>query len=135
VTVKNEWSYTSIPLYAFMAWWSVIGQGQLYLLIFTKIQVNCQFHTPAALPRGKRPRYPLEGGWVGPRAGLDAVAKRKILFIAPAGNWIPGRPARSLVTILTELLRLLYHGPLHVSPHPKSCSGLNLSCVLMSYGN
>jgi len=27
------------------------------------------------------------GSWVGPRAGLDAMAKRKIPIIAPAGNW------------------------------------------------
>jgi len=36
-----------------------------------------------------------------PRAGLDAVAKRKIPFPA-------GRPARSLVTVLTELPQLLH---------------------------
>jgi len=29
--VKNVWSYTSIPQYAFMAWCSVEAQGQLYL--------------------------------------------------------------------------------------------------------
>jgi hypothetical protein len=29
---KKEWSYTSIPLYASVAWCSVKAQGQLYLL-------------------------------------------------------------------------------------------------------
>jgi len=29
---------------------------------------------------------PWIGGWVGPRANLDAVAKRKILIIVPTGN-------------------------------------------------
>jgi hypothetical protein len=29
-------------------------------------------------PRGKSLRYPLRGGSVGPRAGLDAVGRRKI---------------------------------------------------------
>jgi hypothetical protein len=44
-------------------------------------------------------------GWVGPRASLDtAGAKGKRTFIFPAGT---GRPARSLVTVLTELPRLL----------------------------
>jgi hypothetical protein len=38
--------------------------------------------------------------WVGPRAGLDAVAKRKISLPSRESN--PGRPARRLVTILTE---------------------------------
>jgi hypothetical protein len=28
--VKNSWSYTSTPQYAFMAWYSVKAQGQLY---------------------------------------------------------------------------------------------------------
>jgi hypothetical protein len=38
--VKNEWSYTSTPQYAFMAWCSVKAQGQLYLYLclhFTSI--------------------------------------------------------------------------------------------------
>jgi hypothetical protein len=30
--IKNAWSYTSTPQYAFMAWCSVKAQGQLYLL-------------------------------------------------------------------------------------------------------
>jgi hypothetical protein len=37
-----------------------------------------QLHVPAALPPGKDPSYPLVGGWVGPKAVLDAVVKRKI---------------------------------------------------------
>jgi hypothetical protein len=31
---KNEWSYTSTPQYALMAWFSVKAQGQLYLYLF-----------------------------------------------------------------------------------------------------
>jgi hypothetical protein len=38
---------------------------------------------------------------VGPRAGLDAVAKRKIPCPSPESK--PGRPARSLAIILTEI--------------------------------
>jgi hypothetical protein len=39
---------------------------------------------------------------VGPRAGLEtAVARREIPF--PYREWNPGCPARSLVTLLTEL--------------------------------
>jgi hypothetical protein len=44
-------------------------------------------------------------GWVGPRAGLDAVVKRKILIPYRESNL--GRPARNLVAIPTELSRLL----------------------------
>jgi hypothetical protein len=57
--------------------------------------VSGQRHAPAALyPRGKNPRYPhLIGGWVGPRAGLDARARRKILCSCRGSN--PNRPAHS----------------------------------------
>jgi len=48
--------------------------------------------------------YPLERRLGGPRAGLDAVAKRK--------NPNSGYPARSLVTLLTELPWLLLN-PFH----------------------
>jgi hypothetical protein len=34
-----------------------------------------QLHTPAALSRGKEPRYPFDKRLVGPRAGLDYVEK------------------------------------------------------------
>jgi len=40
---------------------------------------------------------------VGPRAGLDAVEKREIP--SPCRELNPDRPARSLVSILTELPR------------------------------
>jgi hypothetical protein len=41
--------------------------------------------TPGERALGTR----LIGGWVGPRAILDAVAKRKDPIFAPAGNWTP----------------------------------------------
>jgi hypothetical protein len=37
--IKNTWSDTSTPPYAFMAWCSVKAQGQLYLFIFTKYKL------------------------------------------------------------------------------------------------
>jgi hypothetical protein len=58
-------------------------------------------------PRGKSPRYPLIGGWVGPRAGLDGVEKRKFLTL-PGLELRPfSRPARS-----QTLCRLHYPGSL-----------------------
>jgi hypothetical protein len=43
------------------------------------MEVKGQLHTPAALPPGKRaPDTHWIGGWVGPRAVLDAEVKRKI---------------------------------------------------------
>jgi hypothetical protein len=46
--VKNAWSYTSSPQYAFMAWCSVKAQGQLYLLplsylIMQLFPIYCHF--------------------------------------------------------------------------------------------
>jgi hypothetical protein len=56
--------------------------------------VSGQRHAPAALyPRGKDPGIHSIGGWVGPRAGLDAGAKRKILCPCRGSN--PDRPVRS----------------------------------------
>jgi hypothetical protein len=36
-----------------------------------------QLYVPAALPRNKSPRFPLDRRLVGLRAGLDAVLKRR----------------------------------------------------------
>jgi hypothetical protein len=47
-----------------------------------------------ALPPGERtPGTHYTGGWVGPRAGLDAGARRKILCLCWGSN--PSRPVRS----------------------------------------
>jgi len=44
------------------------------------------------------------GYWVGPRAGQDAVMKRKKKhYNCPCRELSSGRPIRSLVTVLTEL--------------------------------
>jgi hypothetical protein len=43
------------------------------------MEVSGQLHAPAALsPRERAPRTHWIGGWVGPRAVLDTVVKRKI---------------------------------------------------------
>jgi len=55
-------------------------------------------------PGDRTPDTNWTGNWVGPRAGPDAMVKRKILCPCRESN--PGRPARSLVTVLTELRRL-----------------------------
>jgi hypothetical protein len=49
--------------------------------------VRGQRHAPAALyPRGKTPGTHWIGGRVGPRAGLDAGARRKILYPCRGSN-------------------------------------------------
>jgi len=50
------------------------------------MEVSGQLHAPAALPAGKALAVPYSTrGSVGPRAGLGAVAKRKILPLPPPG--------------------------------------------------
>jgi len=55
-------------------------------------------HAPAALYPRERPGTHCTGGWVGHRADLDRCEKSR-----PHRDWIPDRPARSSVTIATEL--------------------------------
>jgi hypothetical protein len=52
--------------------------------------VSGQHHAPAALTPGTH----CTGGWVDPRAGLDAEARRKILCLCRGSNL--GRPVRTL---------------------------------------
>jgi hypothetical protein len=43
--VKNAWTYTSTPQYAFTAWCSVKAQGQLYLYLYRYEGVSKSFQT------------------------------------------------------------------------------------------
>jgi hypothetical protein len=72
------------------------------------MEMSGQLHDPAALPPKKCPRLLLERRLCGPlRAGLNAVVKRKKSLHCACRELNPGRLARSLVTIPTELSRLL----------------------------
>jgi hypothetical protein len=55
------------------------------------------------LTKEKGPGTHWIGDRVGPRAGLDAVANRKKSHHCRFRELNPGRPARSLVTTLTDL--------------------------------
>jgi hypothetical protein len=48
------------------------------------MEMSRQLHAPAALPKEKDSGTHCKGGWVGPRGGLDEVAKN--YFPVPAGN-------------------------------------------------
>jgi hypothetical protein len=49
--------------------------------------VSGERHVPAALyPRGKDPGTHWTGGWVGPRAGMDAEAREKIFCLCQGLN-------------------------------------------------
>jgi hypothetical protein len=60
--------------------------------------VSGQLHALAALPRRKSPGAHSIWGWVGPRAGLDDVEKRKNLTLPGLEIWPLGRPAQSCYT-------------------------------------
>jgi hypothetical protein len=54
------------------------------------MKVSGQLHTPAALLPEKASGTHWIGGWVGPRAVLDTVVKRKIP--SPRREWNPRTP-------------------------------------------
>jgi hypothetical protein len=65
--------------------------------------VSGQLHAPASLPLGKEPPGTHSiGGWVGLRASLDDVKKRKFLILPGLELRPLGHPARS------KLYRLRY---------------------------
>jgi hypothetical protein len=78
------------------------------------MEVSGQLHSPAASPSGeKKTNTHWIGGWMGPRAGLDAVVKRKIPSLRRESN--PDHPIvqRSVdvdceSTELSEVLRALF---------------------------
>jgi len=52
--------------------------------------VSYQLHAPVTLPpRKEPPGTRWIGGWVGPRASLDSVAKGNNNITPPAGKWTP----------------------------------------------
>jgi hypothetical protein len=68
------------------------------------MEVSGQLHAPASLPTGKEhPGILWIGGWVGPRAGLDAVAKRSLSSCRE-----PSPPTKKLVEPLDFDLRANY---------------------------
>jgi hypothetical protein len=73
-----------------------VGSGGIAPLILdlgTRWKWVVSFTPGRFAPRERAPGTHWIGGWVGPRAGLDAVVKRK--FQAPAGTWTPDHSARS----------------------------------------
>jgi hypothetical protein len=66
-----------------------------------------------ALPRGKDPRYPLDRRLGGPRTGLEAEARRKIL--CPCRGSKPDRPARSPIQCRCARMKFSLSVPRHVN--------------------
>jgi hypothetical protein len=70
--------------------------------------VSGQLHVPGALPRSKSSRYILGGPQS--RSGRGGEVKESYHF--PYRELNSGRPVRSLVTVLTKVLRLPWVGTL-----------------------
>jgi hypothetical protein len=70
------------------------------------MEVSGLLQSPATSPLGERnPCNPWIGGWVGPRAGLDVVVKRKHPYTCRKSN--SGRKINILVTILPDLPQMM----------------------------
>jgi len=68
-------------------YWGESGGIALPILnLGTRWRSVVSFTSQALYPRGKSPSTHCMGGWVGPRARLDAVAERKDPIIASVGN-------------------------------------------------
>jgi hypothetical protein len=65
------------------------GSAACILNLGTKWKWDLSFTPRTLYLRGKNPRYQLDTGLAGPRADLEAMAKRKYSIIAPAENWAP----------------------------------------------
>jgi len=64
------------------------------------MEVSGQLHTLADLPLGKEPPDThWIGGWVGPRAGLDVMVKRKISNPCQASNTCSSSPKPSAIPL------------------------------------
>jgi hypothetical protein len=83
----------------------VFGEQEVQLYAFlTSATDGCEWSTsrPGCFtPRVRTHGTVWRGGWVGPRTGLDEVAKRKSPYACRELS--PGHPARESVTTVTEL--------------------------------
>jgi len=86
-------------------YWENGGIAPFIIKPLHSTEVSGQLHTAALYPRGKISGTHWIGCWVGPRAGLDMVEKTK--GPCPIRESNLGRPASSLVTILTPVCVLL----------------------------
>jgi hypothetical protein len=78
--------------------WRRLGGEEVWLLLILNLGTKWGWVVsimprPRFTPGERTPSTHWAGGWVGPRAGLDAGARRKILCLCRGSN--PGRPVHS----------------------------------------
>jgi hypothetical protein len=91
-SLKNAWSYNSIPQYAFMVWCSVKAQRQLYLY-FKHEYMSRDISVGIALGYGlndqsSRVRFPEVGIFIFTTASRTALGPSQ-----PPIQWVPGTPS------------------------------------------
>jgi hypothetical protein len=94
-----------LPQYAFMALCSVKARGQLYL--YTGWEVSGQLHAPVAQHPGKSPWYPSDKRLSEPQSRSGRGGEEKKSLDCLCQEISSCHPTCSVVTILTELPRLL----------------------------
>jgi hypothetical protein len=100
------------------------------------MEVSGQLHAPANFPPEKEtPDTHCIGGWVGSRAGLNAVARRKKKsHHCTCRESNPARPAHSLVTKLAELeVKVLCRYKYVLLPRHSLFSNMNGISAVCSY--
>jgi hypothetical protein len=80
------------------------------------MEVSGQLHVSASLPQGKSPGTHWIGGWVSPRAVLDAVVKRKIPISYRDSNPPIMQPTEHICTTRTTFLKTYVHETLMKAP-------------------
>jgi hypothetical protein len=106
------------------AYWGSGGVALLILWPRHHMGMNDQLHAPAALPlRERDPGTNWVGGWVDPKAVLDAVVKRKIPSLRRESS-----PRTSIIHLARSpaLYRLSYHGSSLSLSRP-----ISLWCILI----
>jgi hypothetical protein len=97
-------------------------EEQVYAFQTSALGVICQLHASDAFHRGKKPRYTLDRRLGGPQSRSGGIGKEQNLSSYRESN--PGHPARSLVTILTELRDVRF-----IQPVASLCPWLELHHV------
>jgi hypothetical protein len=109
--VKHRDNFT----FTFITPWGVLGErrySSTHSWSWHQVEVSSQLHDPGRFtPRKRDPGTHCIGGWVGPRACLDTVVKRKI----PSPRWKSKSRSSSPWTVNYECQYVKYYTDLSVS--------------------
>jgi hypothetical protein len=107
---RHEDIYCLIKHHAMNTYWGSGGIAPHILNLGTRWRWVVSFTPRPLYPLGRAPRYPLDRVWVYLRPGLETVVA-KINHPSPCRESNPCRPSNSLVSVLTELLSIVWSVP------------------------